>query len=95
MSNETEVTETDLLESAACLWEHALNETSDAGTEAGRAMFMHGTAEVRSAVISGARAAHLAWLESPKQGDESFDWDFVPGWFNNNFDWATLAYDVA
>lgn len=83
----------DLLETAACLWEAALECKAVPISKVAAAFFKNGTAEVRTAVVSGAAAANAAWETSEENANgEPFDWEFIPRWFAENFDWETISY---
>jgi len=96
------ITLDDLLECAACLWEHAQELRARRGAraympEVHKAYECHGAAVVRSAVIDAAavREACLCWyLSEERREGMPFDWEFIPRWFGDNFDWETLAYNT-
>lgn len=78
------VTDTDLTEAAACLWEAAL-EGLTVGTgvwDMARAeQERDGTSVFRMGIIGWAEDVHRAWEAAVRDGyDAPFDWDFVPAW---------------
>lgn len=72
----------DLIEAAACLWEHALEDTYTHVH-----MDMVGAAEWRAQVISLAAFCHEGWEIAAKNGFcDSFDFEFVPEF------WASCVF---
>ena len=85
------------LETAACLWEAAMdlrdNPTSLPG-DVERALQIRasfeaiGTSAMRLIVIGWTDAVDAAWAKVADDYPMSFDWDFVPDWIIRHIDWS-------
>lgn len=87
------------LETAACLWEAVLLMESRDDALAAQirdAREMLGSSHLRLTVIGWTDLVDAAWiavdgddgLGNSGQYENSFDWDFVPGWIVDNIDWS-------
>lgn len=87
-----EVSQTDLIEAAACLWEAALDYIASTRVD-GPAVALRtlcefeGAPSLRLRVIGWAEECHRAWLaDGGYERDDSFDRDYCPDWLARKLD---------